>query len=86
MNEADACRRYVVPLLQASGRENAPFRISEQRVFTNPKSRIRIIGGKITREKPKRSNYLLLYRPDFPIAVVEAKADYRTPGLGIFGA
>jgi len=83
MNEADTCRKYVVPLLQAAGWENVPFSIAEQRCFTNPKGRIRVVGGKIIRGKPKRSDYLLRYRPDFPIAVVEAKADYQTPGAGL---
>lgn len=83
MNEADTCRKYVVPLLQAAGWENAPFSIAEQRCFTNPKGRIRVVGGRIIRGKPKRSDYLLRYRPDFPIAVVEAKADYKTPGAGL---
>ena len=83
MNEADTCRTYVVPKLQAAGWENAPYSIAEQRFFTNPMGRIRIIGGKIVRGKPKRADYLLRYRRDFPIAVVEAKADYKTPGAGL---
>lgn len=83
MNEADTCRKYVVPLLQSAGWDNTPFSIAEQRVFTNPNGRIRIVGGRIVRGKPKRSDYILRYRPDFPIAVVEAKADYKTPGAGL---
>ncbi len=83
MNEADTCRKYVVPSLQAAGWENAPYSIAEQRYFTNPKGRIRIVGGKVIRGDPKKSDYLLRYRPDFPIAVVEAKADYKTPGAGL---
>lgn len=83
MSEADTCRKYVVRLLQAAGWEKAPFSIAEQRIFTNPKGRIRVVGGKIIRGKPKRSDYLLRYRADFPIAVVEAKADYKTPGAGL---
>jgi type I restriction enzyme R subunit len=83
MNEADTCRKYVVPLLQAAGWENAPFSIAEQRCFTNPKGRIRVVGGQVIRGKPKRSDYLLRYRSDFPIAVVEAKADYKSPGAGL---
>ncbi|MEX2606587.1 MAG: hypothetical protein WD708_04515 [Kiritimatiellia bacterium] len=31
MNEADTCRTCVVPLLQAAGRDTAPFSIAEQR-------------------------------------------------------
>lgn len=83
MNEADTCRTYVVPKLQGAGWENAPCSIAEQRIFTNPKGRVRIVGGKILRGKPKRADYLLRYRRDFPIAVVEAKADYKTPGAGL---
>jgi type I restriction enzyme R subunit len=86
MNEADTCRTYVVPKLQAAGWETAPFSIAEQRFFTNPKGRIRVIGGSTThvvRGKPKRADYLLRFRRDFPIAVVEAKADYKTPGAGL---
>jgi type I restriction enzyme R subunit len=83
MNEADTCRTYVVPKLQAAGWENAPFSIAEQRYFTNPKGRVRVIGGRIVRGKPKRADYLLRYRRDFPIAVVEAKADYKTPSAAL---
>jgi len=83
MNEADTCRKYVVPKLQAAGWENAPYSIAEQRYFTNPKGRIRIVGGKVIRGDPKKSDYLLRYRADFPIAVVEAKADYKSPGSGL---
>ena len=73
----------MVPKLQAAGWENAPFSIAEQRYFTNPKGRIRVVGGRIVRGKPKRADYLLRYRRDFPIAVVEAKADYKTPGAAL---
>ena len=83
MNEADTCRKYVVPKLQAAGWDNAPYSIAEQRIFTNPKGRIRVIGGKIVRSKPKRTDYLLRYRLDFPIAVVEAKADYKTSAVAL---
>ena len=83
MNEADTCRRLVVPKLQTAGWDNAPYSIAEQRIFTNPKGRIRVIGGRIVRSKPKRTDYLLRYRQDFPIAVVEAKADYKTSGVAL---
>ena len=83
MNEADTCRTYVVPKLQAAGWENAPFSIAEQRYFTNPRGRVRVVGGRIVRGKPKRADYLLRYRRDFPIAVLEAKADYKIPSAGL---
>ena len=81
MTEADTCRRFVVPRLQAAGWDTAPHVINEQRTFTD--GRILFIGGKARRGPQKRADYLLRYRPDFPIAVVEAKANYRHAGDGL---
>lgn len=57
MNEADTCRTYVVPKLQASGWDAASYSIAEQRTFPNPKGRVRIVGGKIVRGKAKRPSF-----------------------------
>jgi type I restriction enzyme R subunit len=80
-NEADTCRRYVVPRLQAAGWENEPHRINEQVAFTD--GRIVVAGQRSRRRPGKRSDYILRYRPDLAIAVVEAKAEYATPGDGL---
>ena len=81
MNEADTCRTYVVPLLQAAGWDATPRRINEQVTFTD--GRIMPVGQQIRRGKQKRADYLLRYTRDFPIAVVEAKAEYKTAGAGL---
>ena len=78
MTEADTCRKFVVPWLQAAGWDTPPHLINEQRTFTD--GRIIFTGGKARRGRQKRADYLLRYRPDFPIAVVEAKAAYRQAG------
>ena len=80
-NEADTCRRYVVPKLQAAGWENEPHRINEQVTFTD--GRIVVTGQRGRRRPGKRSDYILRYRPDLAIAVVEAKPTYATPGEGL---
>lgn len=81
LNEADTCRRYVVPKLQAAGWETEPHRINEQVTFTD--GRI-IVAGRGGRRRPgKRADYILRYRPDVAIAVVEAKPSYATPGQGL---
>jgi type I site-specific restriction endonuclease len=69
-NEADTCRRYVVPRLQAAGWDNEPYRINEQVTFTD--GRIVVTGRRGRRRPGKRADYILRYRADFPIAVVEA--------------
>lgn len=42
-----------------------------------------VSGGKVHRRSQKRADYLLRYTRDFPIAVIEAKADYLAPGTGL---
>ncbi len=79
LNEADTCRTYVLPKLYSAGWEDP--QISEQKSFTD--GRIIIAGTRPIRRPQKRADYLLRYRRDFPIAVVEAKAVYRTPGDGL---
>jgi len=71
MTEADTCREFVTPRLIEAGWSEAPHAIGEQHTFTN--GRIIVTGGKVRRGKQKRADYLLYYRRDFPLAVVEAK-------------
>ncbi|MGE0769291.1 MAG: EcoAI/FtnUII family type I restriction enzme subunit R [Hyphomicrobiaceae bacterium] len=80
-NEADTCRRYVVPRLQTAGWENEPHRINEQVTFTD--GRIVVAGRRGRRRPGRRADYILRYRADFPIGVVEAKPTYATPGEGL---
>jgi type I restriction enzyme R subunit len=81
MNEADTCRKYVVPKLQGVGWEDEPHSITEQRYFTD--GRIFVVGNKARRLPQKKADYLLRYVRDLPIAVVEAKADYKSPSDGL---
>lgn len=79
LTEADTCRRYVLPKLYEAGWTDE--QISEQRSFTD--GRIMVTGTKVKRKPQKRADYLLRYRRDFPIAVVEAKTVYNNPGDGL---
>lgn len=71
LTEADTCRNYVTPALQRAGWAVQPHSIGEQHFITA--GRIHLIGGKPRRGKGRKADYLLYYRRDFPIAVVEAK-------------
>jgi type I restriction enzyme R subunit len=79
LTEADTCRKYVLPKLYAAGWNDD--QISEQRSFTD--GRIVVAGNKPTRRPQKRADYLLKYRRDFTLAVVEAKSVYNNPGDGL---
>jgi hypothetical protein len=54
--EADTCRKFVQPKLQAAGWDNEPHSIVEQRTFTD--GRIFVVGSKTGRRKQKRADYL----------------------------
>ena len=80
-SEADTCRKYVVPKLVEAGWERAPHAINEQRTFTD--GRIVFVGSKARRGRQKRADFILRYRPDFPIAIVEAKSEYKNAAEGL---
>ncbi|GAC1373536.1 MAG: DEAD/DEAH box helicase family protein [Acidimicrobiales bacterium] len=77
--EADTCRDYVVPQLKDAGWSDdqivEQYRITDGRVFS--------VGKKHRRDTPLRADYVLEYRPGFPIAVVEAKRSYAMAGKGL---
>jgi type I restriction enzyme, R subunit len=79
INEADTCRKYILPKLYAAGWNDD--QISEQKSFTD--GRILVVGNKARRRPCKRADYLLRYARDFMLAVVEAKAAYKLPGDGL---
>lgn len=83
MNEAETRIRNIDPLLKESGWSDSSNpdvpSFKREHYFTDGK-----IRGEGVRGKAKRADYLLYYRqPHFPIAVVEAKADYKLPSDGI---
>ncbi|HMM76012.1 MAG TPA: DEAD/DEAH box helicase family protein [Gammaproteobacteria bacterium] len=80
-NEADTCRKFVVPKLQAAGWDNDPRSIAEQRTVTD--GRVIPVGKGFVRKPPKRVDYLLRYTRDFALAVVEAKASYKSAADGV---
>ena len=78
--EADTCRTYILPRLHAAGWEDDM--LSEQLVLTP--GRIVPLGEKQHfRKDGLRADYVLFIRKNIPIAVVEAKAEYKQPGDGL---
>jgi hypothetical protein len=79
--EADTCRKFVVPRLQTADWGGASHAINERRTCTD--GRVIFLGGKAKRGRQKRADYILRYRADYPIAVVEAKAAYKSAADGL---
>jgi type I restriction enzyme, R subunit len=81
INEADTCRKYVLPKLVSAGWDEEPHSFTEQKVFTD--GRIIITGTNPRRQKKKRADYILRFTRDFMIAVVEAKPEHKKPSNGL---
>jgi type I restriction enzyme R subunit len=79
ITEADTCRQFILPKLYHAGWKDE--QINEQRTFTD--GRVIVAGQKFFRRPQKRADYILRYRSDFMIAVVEAKAAHKKAGDGL---
>ena len=79
ITEADTCRKYILPkLYEATWTDD---QISEQKTFTD--GRIIVLENKCKRKEQKRADYILRYRRDYMIAVIEAKSAYRRAADGL---
>jgi type I restriction enzyme, R subunit len=79
LSEADTCRQFILPKLYVAGWTDE--QINEQRTFTD--GRIMVAGSKTRRGTQKRADYLLRYRRDFMIAVLEAKSIYKSADVAL---
>jgi type I restriction enzyme R subunit len=79
LSESDICDRYISPSLVKSGWEETHWR--REYAFTD--GRIIVRGELIARGKQKRADYLLFYKPNLPIAIVEAKDNNHSVGAGM---
>jgi type I restriction enzyme R subunit len=76
----DTCGKCFVPRLVAAGWDEDPHTIAEQRSITD--GRIVPAGKTFVRKAPKRVDNLLRYERNLPLAVVEAKGEWKTGFTG----
>jgi type I restriction enzyme R subunit len=80
LSERDICTQFITPAVVRSGWDVAT-QIREEVGFT--KGRIIVRGKLVTRGKQKRADYILYYKPNIPIAVIEAKDNNHSVGAGM---
>src|SRR6516225_11673641 len=80
LSERDICTKFITPALRRAGWDEM-LQIREEVAFT--KGRIIVRGKLVTRGKPKRADYILYYKPNIPIAVIEAKDNNHSVGDGM---
>ena len=80
LSERDICTKYIQPALEKAGWN--PFtQIREEVSFTD--GRIYVKGNLSIRGKRKRADYILYYKPNIPIAIIEAKDNRHSVKAGI---
>ena len=79
LSERDICTKFITPALSKAGWDEMT-QIREEVSFT--KDRITVRGKLASRGKGKRADYVLCYKPNVPIALIEAKDNTHAIGDG----
>ncbi len=80
LTEHDIRTKYITPAIKQAGWDEVT-QLREELYFT--KGRIEVKGKIVKRGKGKKADYILYYKKNFPIAVVEAKDNNNSVGSGM---
>jgi len=80
LSERDICTKFITPALRQAGWDEM-LQIREEVGFT--KGRIVVRGKLVSRGKAKRADYVLHYKPNIPLALIEAKDNAHSVGDGM---
>jgi type I restriction enzyme, R subunit len=80
LSERDICTKFITPSVEKAG-WNKMTQLLEEVSFTDGKIHVR---GKLTaRGAKKRADYILYYKPNIPIAIIEAKENNHSVRAGM---
>jgi type I restriction enzyme R subunit len=80
LTERDICTKYITPAITGAGWD-VHTQIREEVSFT--KGRIIVRGKMHARGERKRADYILYYKSNIPVAVIEAKDNAHSVGAGM---
>lgn len=80
LTERDICTKFITPALESAGWDIHTQILEE---FSLTKGRIIVRGKLHVRAQHKRADYVLFYKPNIPIAVIEAKDNTHSISDGI---
>lgn len=80
LSERDICTKFITPAIERAGWDRLS-QIREEVSFTD--GRIIVRGKLVTRGKAKRADYILYYKPNVPLALIEAKDNNHSVGSGM---
>jgi len=80
LSERDICTKFITPALADAGWDTQK-QLLEEVTFTDGKIYVR--GKMVARGAKKRADYILYYKPNIPIAVIEAKDNKHSVRAGL---
>ncbi len=80
LTERDICTKFVLPAIKRAGWDEM-LQVREEVYFT--KGRIIVRGKLVTRGKAKKADFVLYYKSNIPIALIEAKDNNHSVGDGM---
>jgi len=80
LSERDICTKFITPALAKAGWDTHK-QLLEEVSFTDGKIYVR--GRLTTRGAKKRADYILYYKPNIPVAIIEAKDNKQSLRSGI---
>jgi type I restriction enzyme R subunit len=80
LSERDICTKFITPALRNAGWDEQG-QLREEVTFT--KGRVIVRGRMVSRGRAKRADYILYFKPNIPLAVIEAKDNHCSVGDGI---
>lgn len=80
LSERDICTKFITPAVKRAGWDEMT-QIREEVSFT--KGRIIVRGKLVSRGQGKRADYILYFKPNIPLALIEAKDNKQPVGAGM---
>lgn len=80
LTERDICTKYIVPAIQSAGWD-IQHQVREEHYFTAGQVLVR--GKTVKRGKRKFADFLLFWKPNIPLAIIEAKDNNHSVGSGM---
>jgi type I restriction enzyme R subunit len=83
LTETDIRTKYITPAIVGEGgsKWDRMTQFLEEYCFT--RGRVMVRGKSVTRGSAKKADYILFYKPNLPLAVVEAKDNNHSVGAGM---
>jgi len=80
LSERDICTKFILPAVRCAGWDEM-LQVREEFYFT--KGRVIVRGKLVARGKAKKADFVLYYKPNIPVALIEAKDNNHSVGDGL---